>query len=69
MRLTISNILGQLLPNACWNSFSSGTGDHPGGSESEDIVSASGGVKIIPKEVRVRVDRVDALGAGVNVCQ
>src|ERR1700677_2852847 len=60
--------LGQLLPNPSRNRFSSGTGDHIGGSQSKDIVSASGGVEIIPKEVCVRVDRVDALRAGGDVC-
>ena len=32
-------------------------------------MAASGGVQVIPKEIRVRIDRWDALGAGGNVCQ
>ena len=32
-------------------------------------MAASGRVQIIPKEICVRIDRWDALGAGGNVCQ
>jgi hypothetical protein len=44
-------------------------GDHAESSLSEDIVAAGRGVEIIPKEICVWVDRVDALRAGGHVRQ
>ena len=35
----------------------------------QDIVTARGGVEVIPEEICVRVDRGDALGAGADVYQ
>jgi hypothetical protein len=51
------------------NSPALSRGDHAESSLSEDIVTAGRGVEIIPKEICVWVDRVDALRAGGHVRQ
>jgi hypothetical protein len=39
-----------------------------GGCDGENVVAVSGGMKVIPEEERVRVDRVISLRTGENVC-
>ena len=62
--------------SACWNGFTIFSSspvlvpvEVSLSSVGEDIVAARGGVKVIPEEIRVRVDRGDTLGTRADVYQ
>ena len=63
-----SHLSFRLVASLSWNRFSAGTGENLR-SHGEDIVALRGGVQVIPKEIRVGVVRVEALGAFGNVHQ
>ena len=45
------------------------SGNHSRKSRGEDIVAARRGMQVIPEQIRIRINRGNALRAGGHVCQ